>query len=153
MTMRMLHANVNCSDLDRSLDFYTRVLGGSVLLTSGDDGSDLSGPMGGFDGASNFRAALIYWHRQGHGPYIDLIEWTEPGDKVDRTAKDMGVARICWQVDDLDSIAADLEARGVVFNAPANVVQLGDHTIRGLFFPDPDGTLLEIVEMKATPKT
>ena len=147
--MFIIHANIVCTNFERSFDFYTRVMGGTVLEVTDDDGSDLSVPMG-FIGTSGYRAALLYWSGQGRGPYLDLLEWKEKGVKIPRTAKDTGLARLCWCVENLDEKAAELESKGVVFNAPINTAVIGRFTTRAVFFPDPDGTLLEIVQTRLT---
>jgi catechol 2,3-dioxygenase-like lactoylglutathione lyase family enzyme len=147
----MLSVCIVCNDFDKSFDFYTRVLRGTALEVTGDDGSDL-GPSMGFKGTSNHRAAMIHWgteeHSQRHGPYLDLLEWTDKGEtEVVRTAKDTGLARLIFGVDDIEETAARLEANGVVLNAPINTAIVGRWELRACFFPDPDGNLLECIEV------
>ncbi len=144
--MFFLHANIVCSDFDRSLDFYTRVMGGTALQINDDDGTDLSQAMG-YQGTSGYRVAMIHWDNSRHGPYLDLLEWHDKGNTGSRSAKDTGLARLAFRVDDLDETVAKLEADGVQLNAPPNFGQVGRWGVKVAFFNDPDGVLLEVVQV------
>lgn len=71
----MIHTCVVCSDFERSLDFYTRVLGASVggRVSSGEAGP-LSAAMGA-PGARRWRGAMLYWGERSRTSYLDLIAY------------------------------------------------------------------------------
>lgn len=93
------------------------------------------------------RGVLMYWPGSPGGPYIDLLQWTEGGQHLVRTPKETGLARLAMQVDDIEGEYARLRERGVEFiSAPAPIL-LGATMIKVVFFRDPDGTLLELVEL------
>jgi len=50
--------------------------------------------------------------------------------------------------DDIDRDYADLSARGVACMTPPAVLDMGPGLpmLRALLFPDPDGTMLELIE-------
>ncbi|NGP06762.1 VOC family protein [Rhodococcus sp. 14C212] len=145
--MFFLHANIVCTDFDRSLDFYTRVMGGSTLgVAEGDGGIDLSLALGA-TGPSGYRAAMIHWDNGRHGPYLDLLEWREKGEHPKRNGKDVGLGRLAFRVDDLDSTVAMLEAEGIQLNSPPGFDTVGRWPMKFAFFHDPDGVLLEIIQL------
>ncbi len=61
----------------------------------------------------------------------------------------MGIARICFSVDDIDKTYEDLKAKGVEFITPPQNVELrpgAKHSLphRICCFKDPDGVILEM---------
>jgi len=169
--MRFFHFNVVCSDFDKSYDFYTQVVGmqpltsSSAKTASGADG-DRSSRTGmrpgegrpkpgdapevadllGFTGSGEYRGAFLYFGAHASGPYIDLLEWKDPLPPVERSPRNIGLSRVCIQVDNLDKHLARLEKHGVpLVTAPKEFV-LGVTRVRVVCFRDPDGVLLEYLE-------
>ena len=136
------HVVLLVTDFDRSLDFYCNTLG--LELISRDD--DRRGPfldqMFGMEGAV-IKLALV---RAG-GEVIEVIEPVGPPDlKVVTDQSDIprGIARIGWEVDEIESMVDDLKAKGVEFVSDIVDMTVG-HYAGGkvVFFRDPDGILLE----------
>jgi len=169
--MRFFHFNVVCSDFDRSYDFYTQVVGMRPLTSSRagtDTGADIdgtsrtgmrpgegrSGPndgpaiaeLLGFEGTGEYRGAFLYFGSSAKGPYIDLLEWKDPAPPVERSARNIGLARVAIQVDDMNEHLARLEQHGVPLVTPPKEVVLGVTRLRVVCFRDPDGVLLEFLE-------
>jgi catechol 2,3-dioxygenase-like lactoylglutathione lyase family enzyme len=95
------------------------------------------------------RGVLLYWDEQPEGPYIDLQQWTAaPGRKIERRGNDLGVGRVAMFVDKLDPHIARLKANSVEFVSEPGEVLVGVTMLGIVCFYDPDGTLLEYVEMK-----
>lgn len=148
---RFVHVNVVCSDLDRSLAFYTQVLGATVHQRLGSGEADLRAALGvGSDGAREYRAALVYWAGNVNGPYVDLLEWRRPhGAPAPRRpagAQDLGMARVCLEVEDVDVAVADLQAAGIPLLGPPERMESGPWTLRVIACHDPDGTLVELID-------
>jgi hypothetical protein len=60
----------------------------------------------------------------------------------------MGAAHVCFLVDDVRAKKAELEAKGVQFYTDVNVVDEGPLAgWRWVYFSDPDGLALELVEI------
>lgn len=169
--MRFFHFNVVCSDFDRSYDFYTKVVGLHPLTSSsartdaagtGDGpsragmrpGEGRSGPNDGpaiaaalgFEGTGEYRGCFLYFGSSARGPYIDLLEWKDPAPPVERSARNIGLARVAFEVDNLEEHLDRLEQNGVPLVSPPTDVLLGVTRLRVVCFRDPDGVLLEFVE-------
>ena len=83
---------------------------------------------------------------------IDLIEWKHPSDSAPPYARlnHLGIARIAMASSDLDGDMKRLQDKGVEFiSEPATVVWEGHPDSRFVCFKDPDGTVLELVELLA----
>jgi extradiol dioxygenase family protein len=60
----------------------------------------------------------------------------------------MGAAHVCFLVEDVRARKAELEAKGVRFYTDVNVVDEGPLAgWRWVYFSDPDGLALELVEI------
>ena len=142
----ILHVNINCSDFERSRAFY-EMLGFRVIMPVRPDGTgEVAAAVGMVDYQVN--GALM---RHRDGSVIDLLEWQDPRD--DRPPYDelnhLGIARLAFVTTDIDSDMERLAAAGVEFlsGGSARVDGPGGRTTRFICFRDPDGTVLELVEM------
>jgi catechol 2,3-dioxygenase-like lactoylglutathione lyase family enzyme len=169
--MKLFHINVVCSDFEKSYAFYTEKVGLVPLTrraagvpdpvkptratdgrlpgearTRPEDGAASSRALG-LDGDMGSRGVLLYWPGSPGGPYIDLLQWVEGGQLLERTPKHTGLARLAMQVDDIEAEYTRMRDRGVEFISEPAPILLGATAIKIVFFRDPDGTLLELVEM------
>jgi catechol 2,3-dioxygenase-like lactoylglutathione lyase family enzyme len=113
---------LNVSDLDRSLDFYSRLL-------------DLT-PVPGPEGREAWLSA---------GPTVLRLHEVTGGRASDWTADDLqkGFRHIGFKVVDLDRRVAALQDEGVRFHLEPLDATGG---VRIAFFHDPDGVLLEFIQ-------
>ncbi len=144
----VLHVNVNCSDFERSRRFY-EFLGFRVLMEVEQQGSAEVAAAVGME-PYVVRGALM---ALGDGSVIDLLEWQDPRDErppYDRL-NHLGIARLALTTTDIDADIERLRAEGVEFlsETPAEVKDPLGGTTRFICFEDPDGTVLELVEMGA----
>jgi catechol 2,3-dioxygenase-like lactoylglutathione lyase family enzyme len=174
--MKLFHINVVCSDFEASYAFYTDTLGLQPLTrrsagmsaaadrpraagdrlpgearTRPEDGAPSALALG-LDPATTdmgSRGVLLYWPETPEGPYVDLLQWSEGGYPIERTPKGTGFARLAMQVADIDAEYRRLLDRGVEFESEPVQILLGATAIKIVFFRDPDGTLLEFVELAA----
>ena len=142
---RLIHVNIVCTNLERSIDFYTRILGGRVVDQSEKERSEFMERMG-YTGETAHRAAFIGFSKQKGFPVIDLLEWTSPGTKRPLDMRDGGIPRIAIGVDDVDAAHAHLVAEGVDVLGEPTELGVGRSKIRAFLLRDPDGTLLELVQ-------
>lgn len=140
------HAALSTADLDRCLDFYTRVLGCEVAWTFGwPTGTGAADRITGLAGSSA-RAAML---RLG-ASYLEVFEFTSPIPKAvhgDRPACDHGIAHLCLEVADINAEYARLQAAGMRFHCPPQPQDSGWVT----YGRDCDGNIVELIEFNGAP--
>src|ERR1700754_1461116 len=107
------HTVLLVTDFDRSLDFYCNTLGFELVSRDEDRRGPFLDQMFGMDGVV-IKLSLV---RAG-GEIIEIIEPVAPAQLkavTDRTDAPGGIARVGWEVDDIDEMVADLRQKGVVF--------------------------------------
>ena len=128
----MLHLNkvhhiaVICSDYQRSLDFYTRVLGLRVL-------------------AENYRTERQSYKTDlalGNDYVIELFSFPSPPARV-TNPEAAGLRHLAFEVDCLDDEIAELDKLGIA-HEEVSVDELTQK--RFLFLKDPDGLPVELYE-------
>lgn len=174
--MFLFHFNVVCSDFDTSYDFYTNAVGMHPLTssragtavgqsadrtrTTGSRPGESRGNPGdgrriaellGFEGTGEWRGAFLYFGSNHAGAYMDLLEWKDPLPKAQRSAREIGLARVCIRVDDLDEQLERLARHGVPTLSEPKQVTLGVTSVRVVCFRDPDDVLLEYIEFAGKP--
>jgi glyoxylase I family protein len=135
------HLCVGVSDIERSLTFYTEVLGMDVVFDVELDAAGLDAVTGMTDGKGRMIGGLI------GGTMIELLSL---GDipTVPEGAH-LGYTNMSFRVDDLDAARAALQRHpGVRVTAPVEVAGL-----RMLFVYDPDATPIELIELPKGVKT
>jgi catechol 2,3-dioxygenase-like lactoylglutathione lyase family enzyme len=169
--VKLFHVNIVCTDFEKSYAYYTERVGLIPLTRRGAGIPDPINPTRAADGrlpgeartrpedgAASARAlgleadmgsrgVLLYWPGSPEGPYIDLLQWTEGGQFLERTPKDIGLERLAMQVDDIEGEYTRMRERGVEFVSEPVPIRLGATMIKIVFFRDPDGTLLELIEL------
>lgn len=145
-TTGMLHVNINVSDFDRSVAFYEGI-GFQQLMDVEPHGSAEVAAAVGLE-PYVLRGALMA-HQDGS--MLDLLEWQDPSDPAPpyERLNHLGIARIALTTSDLDADVARLRADGVVFlsEVPASVPDVFGGATRFICFRDPDGTVVELVEL------
>ncbi len=147
--VRLLHVNVNCRDLDRSSEWYQRVLGLAPLTARSEPGPT-DGVGLGFDGDCRFRADFLALPGRPD-LIVDLLEWLDP-KPIGAPAADanqLGWFRLAYLVADAAACCAELDRLGVAHSGPCWLDMGPEIPIDGLhavFFRDPDGTCLELIE-------
>ena len=127
MITRHHHTSLFVTDLDRSIAFYRDILGFELLNRELDRGGDF------MDVVCNHT-----------GTRQDLAL----GQISDVDTRDHGIARIGFEVEEIEETVAALEARGVRFLSPVATLPTEGvkHYAGGkaVFFKDPDGIILEL---------
>lgn len=146
--LSIVHVNVNCADLDRSLHFYTELIGLSPLSHTYPPPQDGAGF--GLPGRVQWDAHLLHDDRGFAASAIDLLEWKSPPPigRPPREANHLGLFRLCLTHPDLDALHRHLTAHAVACRSePATLPVLPGTSVRFLCCDDPDGTCIEFIEM------
>lgn len=141
------HVGLVVRDLDRSIRFYHDLLGLPFANepTPWFDGPQLEQGVG-VPGAT--LRQVCFW--AGEDTMMELIEYgNRPAESVAPVPNNhLGAAHVCFRVDDVRATKSRLEAEGVEFYSDVNVVDEGPLAgWRWVYFSDPDGLALELVEI------
>ncbi|MEW9798160.1 lactoylglutathione lyase [Alteromonas sp. CYL-A6] len=128
--MRMLHTMLRVEDLDRSLHFYTDVMGMKLLRKS--DNTEYE-----------YTLAFVGYADESEQAVLELTyNW---GDHT--YDKGNAYGHVAFAVDDIYTFCEHLEAKGAdVYRKPGPVK--GGKTVIA-FVRDPDGYAIELIETKA----
>jgi len=140
------HVGITVKDLDASIRFYHDVLG---LPFSNEpspwfDGPEL-GPAVGVPGAGLRQVSLLLGDTT-----LELLEYKSPPSDTTQPlpSNNIGASHVAFLVDDIEQSMAELKAKGIEFFSDANVVDEGVLAgWRWVYFADPDGYPLELVEV------
>jgi catechol 2,3-dioxygenase-like lactoylglutathione lyase family enzyme len=139
------HVGITVRDLDASVRFYRDLLGLEICTEPSPwfDGPELGAGVG-VPGAALRQVCL----RLGD-TMLELLEYRTPPSPTERPllSHSRGATHVAFQVDDIAAAKAELEAAGVAFYSDVNVVDEGVLAgWRWVYFADPDGYPLELVE-------
>jgi glyoxylase I family protein len=136
------HTVLLVTDFNRSVEFYCDVLGFELVSKDDDRRGPFLDQMFALDGVV-IKLALV----RGGGEIIELIEPVSPPELVvtDASTGSFGIARLGFEVDEIEKMVEELTARGVEFISDIVDMTVG-HYAGGkvVFFKDPDGILLEL---------
>jgi len=140
------HVGITVKDLDASIRFYHDVLG---LQFSNEPSPWFErpelGPAVGVPGAALRQVSLLVGDTT-----LELLEYKKPPSETSAPLRsnNFGASHVAFLVEDIEAKKAELETRGVTFFSPVNVVDEGVLAgWRWVYFADPDGYPLELVEV------
>ena len=127
--MRLLHTMIRVGNLDRSIQFYTEVLGMKLLRRH-------DYPEG------KFTLAFVGYGDEAHSSVIELTyNWG-----VESYELGSGFGHIALEVEDVYSAAAEIKNRGGRILREAGPMNAGTTVIA--FVADPDGYPIELIGKK-----
>ncbi len=129
-SFRMLHTMIRVFDLDKSIDFYTRLLGMTLLRKTDYE-------------SGRFTLAFV-----GYGGEADntVIELTHNWDQAEPYTLGSGFGHIALGVPNIYGACEKLAAEGVKIPRPPGPMKHGSTVIA--FIEDPDGYKIELIETK-----
>lgn len=147
------HPSLFVSDLDRSLQFYCGTLGLERVGRHDDWGGAFLGTVCGMRDV-DMRINIAILRVRGGTKILELIQVLRPaGEPTDASTRGRGIARIGFEVDDIDATVADLRRKGVRFLSDVVTVEVGPQAHysdgKAIKFLDPDGIVLELQQPPA----
>ena len=156
-------AVIGVSDMERSLRFYSDVLGYTRVLSDTEGPYDTTGFLPG--GGRRCRRVVL-----GHGPrqgafsamfgestleLVQALDYTPRKVYEGRFWGDPGFIQVCFDVTQMDELKAFCAAQGHPFTVDScpdgERFDMGDASGRFTYIEDPDGTLIEFVETYKIP--
>ncbi len=125
---RLLHAMIRVKDLDKSLDFYTRLLGMNLLRKRDFEGG-------------RFTLAFVGY---GDEETDTVVELTHNWDQEEDYDLGSGFGHLAIAVPDAYEVCDLMEKEGVSVPRPAGPMKGGERVIA--FIDDPDGYKIELVQ-------
>ena len=125
--MRILHTMIRVGDLERSIKFYTEVLGMNVIRRS-------DYPEG------KFTNVFIGYGKESEGAVIELTY----NYGVEKYELGAGFGHVAVAVPDAYKACAEIKARGGVVTREAGPMKHGTTVIA--FVQDPDGYKIELIQ-------
>ena len=140
------HVGITVKDLDASIRFYHDVLGleFSNQPSPWFDGPEL-GPAVGVAGAALRQVSLLLGDTT-----LELLEYKSPPSATEAPllSNCVGASHVAFLVEDIYAKKAELEEQGISFYSDVNTVDEGVLAgWRWVYFEDPDGYPLELVEV------
>ncbi|MGE0383380.1 MAG: VOC family protein [Gammaproteobacteria bacterium] len=152
MFKRFYHVGVNVSNLERSVAFY-EMLGFVKCFESRLDDPQLA-TMFGLPRFGALRFAMLRLGSEPNGTMLDMCEWLDPpmeGEPL-QSLNRLGYPRLCFHVDDIRATYEKLKSAGVEFFYPLQFREVGRRPPIGMmFFRDPDGNILEVMDWSDAP--
>jgi catechol 2,3-dioxygenase-like lactoylglutathione lyase family enzyme len=140
------HVGITVKDLEASIRFYHDVLGLQFVNEPSPwfDGEEL-GKAVGVPGGALRQVSLELGDTT-----LELLEYKSPPSETTRPlmSNSIGASHVGFLVDDIEAKKAELEAKGIEFYSDVNRVDEGVLAgWRWVYFEDPDGYPLELVEV------
>src|SRR5258707_2822903 len=155
MLIAYWHFSVTVKDIDRSIAFYTNVIGMS-LVHSQVQQNEYTAKLVGYEGAhlkvAQLSIAAMEQQRSGH--LLELVEYVYPEcPPTDTATCRPGSSHLAFQVDDIQAEYRRMMDLGVRFKSEPNAITAGKN-VGGYtcYFLDPDDITLEILQAPPAPK-
>ena len=145
------HFSFSVTNLDRTIQFYEKVLGVEVRSRGRNQYETLGRALFGTKwGVDQPQADLELAFIQLGDNRIEFIEYKDPkAQAYHQNPSIAGSAHLALRVDDIEEIRKKMEAAGVEFHSPINTyVEEGKGEMKWCYFRDPDGIVLELVQQE-----
>jgi catechol 2,3-dioxygenase-like lactoylglutathione lyase family enzyme len=154
-------STIGVSDMDRSKEYYGKLLGyDQVLSDTTDTFPDYAGIPG---GGNKFRRVILKNSKKREGAFsrllgdseIELVQVLDrDAQKIfkDRLWGDLGFIHLCFDINGMAELRNICEANGYPFTIDsADSFDMGEAAGHFSYIEDPDGTLIEFVETHKVP--
>jgi len=143
------HFSFSVTDIDQTIDFYTKVLGATLksrARTKYDTlGTELFGAKWGLDQEQADIKQAVMWVGSSK---VEFIEYLDPKARpYHKNPSIAGSAHMAFKVDNMEETRKKLEEAGVEFHSPINIfMEEGKSEWKWCYFRGPDGIIMELVE-------
>ena len=150
MLVHYFHFSFTVSNLERSIAFYTDVVGMKLVKTMIHDQPYTSVQVGFKD--AHLKGAQLTIEAMPQPPsrhMLELLEYVNPrGEPTDTTTNRPGASHLAFQVDDIHAEYARMKTLGVRFKSdgPVKIVAGPNEGGWTVYFLDPDNITLEMVQ-------
>jgi lactoylglutathione lyase len=154
MLIAYWHFSFTVADIERSVDFYTRVIG-MTLVHRQEQANEYTRKLVGYPDAHLLVAQLAIpaMTQQRSGHLLELVQYVQPAcPPTDTATCRPGSAHLAFQVEDAWAEYHRMVALGVRFKSEPNAITAGIN--KGGFtcyFLDPDDITLEIIQAPPKP--
>ncbi|MCI5774239.1 MAG: VOC family protein [Erysipelotrichaceae bacterium] len=147
MIGQVVHIGLSVSDMEQSIAFYRDILGLKLVERMIMDGENTDLLFA----KKNMRAELAYLNAgDDKNPPIELICFMDdPVEKRQANLHETSISEVCFYTDDIDKEYARLKSLGVEFISSPQTFELGHTKSKAVYFKDPDGIILELMEVVA----
>ena len=145
------HFSFSVTSLDRTIDFYAKLLGVKLQSRSLNKYETLGTALFGTKwGINQEHAELDLAVMDIGGTRVEFIEYRDPkAQKFHKNPSIAGSAHLAFRVDNIEETRKSLENAGVEFHSPIQrFMEAGKVEWKWCYFRDPDGIILELVEQK-----
>jgi len=150
---QMVHANINVRDMDRTVPFYEMLGFEKFADQIFEEGAGVWRGLG-LEVNRRFRAVFMKIPGDHPVPFLDIIQFLEPATAGEpyKTLDNVGIARLCFEVEDIEAAAKHLESNGVDFVGPVSPYEIAPGIspsgveAKFLCVRDPDGTVIEYAQ-------
>jgi len=139
------HTSFTVADMDKSVKFWTEMLGFTAASVSPREGrwqEEVTGISG---------ASLMVAHLRGHGHHIEFIQYLAgaiPGTAPEPALP--GAAHVCLETDDIERTwDALVKAGATVQGRIATVTTGANGGAKAGYIRDPNGILIELLQLSA----
>ena len=145
------HFSFSVKDLDRTIQFYTKILGLKLQSRNRNKYETLGLALFGSKwGLNQNHADLELAVIDIGGTRVEFIEYKDPEAKpYHQNPSIAGSAHLAFKVDNIEETRKKLEMAGVEFHYPIqSFMEQGKIEWKWCYFRDPDGIILELVEQR-----
>ena len=147
---------INCRDLEHAAEFYGSTLSLAQISEIEEHADTVLDASGSGEVVHEWRSC-DFADARGDRPFvIRLVQWVdpEPTGSALRVANNTGLCRMAFITYDMSRDYEYLSALPIDFLGPPELLEMGPgrRPLPCVFFRDPDGTLLELIEIGLPPK-
>ena len=145
------HLSFSVTNLERTVEFYTKILGVKLQSRGPNRYDTLGTALFGTKWGINQRHADIELAVMNVGnTRVEFIQYKDPkAQPYHKNPSIAGSAHLAFKVDNIEEMRKKLEEAGVEFHSPINsFMEGGKVEWKWCYFRDPDGIVLELVEEK-----